>query len=535
MENEQLETDLLSALSNGEFVLYYQPRASCVTGHIVGVEALIRWQHPQRGLVMPGGFLPSLEKTGLIVPVGEWVLRTACQQARAWQIANLGNVSAAVNLSARQLYSAGLFKLVKSLLDESGLEPAYLELELTESALMENSEHAIDTLSRLRDIGVSIVVDDFGTGHSSLSFLKRFPLAAVMIDQTFVRDICANPDDALITRAVISMAHSLKLEVIAEGVETEAQLGVLIASRCDMIQGYFFSRPVGGDAVAEMLREKRQLASRHFTDGSNVRTLLLVDDEENILNSLKRLLRGSGYRILTASSGTQGLQALGENRVDVIISDQRMPEMTGVEFLRRVKDIHPDSVRIVLSGYTELQSVTSAINEGAIYKFLTKPWDDELLRANIEEAFRRKEMADEHRHLTDRLISTNAELGRAEHELRKLLAEKSQQASRNEVALGVFQEVLQNLPWPLIGIDEDGMVAASNADAEALFPQGLLGRTVGECLPEPLRAWLGLDETAGYLRCELNGRAYQAVRRTMGSGSRASGTLVILSPEPRTQ
>ena len=529
---QRLEAELRRASPRNEFRLQYYPKASCKSGRIVGAEALIRWQHPSRGLVSPGEFIPMLEETGLIVPVGEWVLRTACKQARAWHEAGLGQPMVAVNLSGRQLQMKNLFTVVKGVLDESGLEPGYLELELTESHLMHDPEGAIAMLSRLKAIGVRISVDDFGTGYSSLAYLKRLPLDSLKVDRSFIQDITEDPNDASITRAVIAMAHSLKLDVVAEGVETEAQLGLLIANNCDAVQGYYFSRPVDADALAALLREDRRLVSTLLVDDTKVRTLLLVDDEENILNSLKRLLRRSGYRVLTATSAELGLRLLGENRIDVVISDQRMPGMPGVEFLRRVKDIHPDTVRMMLSGYTDLQSVTDAINEGAIYKFLTKPWDDEQLCANIEEAFRRKEMAVDNKRLGEALHAANIELARVNDELRQHLHDQSQQVIRDEVALGTAQEVLQLLPWPYIGVDCDGMVAAANVDAETLLANGapLLGTMAAECLPGALIAWLD-SEQAGALGLDIAGTRYRVSRRSMGASSRSGGTLLTLEPE----
>src|SRR5574343_213500 len=208
------------------------------------------------------------------------------------------------------------------------------------------------------------------------------------------------------------------------------------------------------------------------------RTLLLVDDEENILAALMRVLRREGYRILTANGGEAGLKLLAENPVDVIVSDQRMPGMTGVEFLRQAKLIYPDSVRIVLSGYTELQSITDAINEGAIYKFLTKPWDDSMIRANIAEAFRHKELGDDNRRLA-------GELARANAELQGLLVEKQRRIALDEVSLDVAQEILYHMPMPIVGLDETGMMVFANPEAESILGKGeaLLGETAAERLP----------------------------------------------------
>jgi diguanylate cyclase (GGDEF)-like protein len=419
----RLEADLHYALPRGEFLLYYQPQVSCTTGKITGLEALLRWRHPQRGLVGPIDFIPALEATDLIIDVSAWVLTTACTQAQSWHAAGLGTPTIAVNVSGRQMLGDVLATMVRQALDSSGLAPAYLELELTESQLMTNAESVIGILTRLKAMGVKLSVDDFGTGYSSLAYLKRFPLDSLKVDRAFVRDIIADPNDVSITRAIITLAHSLKLKVVAEGVETEGQLGLLIANYCDEIQGYFFSWPLPAEEATALLHSGRALDRRMLGGMKRSRTLLLVDDEANILSSLKRLLRADGYQILTALGAEQGLELLASHRVDVIVSDQRMPGMSGVEFLRRVKVLHPATIRLVLSGYTDLQTVTDAINEGAIYKFLTKPWDDSHLRANIQEAFQAKELADENRRLHSEVLEANSQMSEANQQLQKQLAD----------------------------------------------------------------------------------------------------------------
>lgn len=250
-----LETSLRRALEREEFVLHYQPQISLHSGRITGVEALLRWQHPEQGLVSPGEFIPLLEEIGLIVPVGEWVLRTACAQNQAWLNAGLPPVRVAVNLSARQFRQGGLADMVCQTLHESGMAPELLELEVTESILIQDLQATISTLHRLHAIGIQISIDDFGTGYSSLSYLKHLPISKIKIDRSFVRDICTDPDDAAIANAVISLGHSLKLRVIAEGVETLEQQEYLQAQACDEIQGYYFSRPLPAADFAELLRK----------------------------------------------------------------------------------------------------------------------------------------------------------------------------------------------------------------------------------------------------------------------------------------
>jgi diguanylate cyclase (GGDEF)-like protein/PAS domain S-box-containing protein len=250
-----METHLRKALERNEFVLHYQPQVSLRTGRIIGMEALIRWQHPERGLVAPGEFIPLLEETGLIVSVGEWVLRTACAQNSAWLAAGLPPLRMAVNLSARQFHQSGLAAMVNQALQDAGLAPERLELEITESILIQDVQATITTLHQLHALGIQISIDDFGTGYSSLSYLKRLPISKIKIDRSFVRDICTDPDDGAIAHAVISLGHSLKMQVIAEGVETGEQLEHLRAQGCDEIQGYYFSRPLPAEAFAQLVRE----------------------------------------------------------------------------------------------------------------------------------------------------------------------------------------------------------------------------------------------------------------------------------------
>jgi diguanylate cyclase (GGDEF)-like protein/PAS domain S-box-containing protein len=257
-----METQLRRALERKEFVLHYQPQISLHSGQIIGMEALLRWQHPERGLVAPGEVIPLLEETGLILPVGEWVLRTACAQNSAWQAAGLPPLRVAVNLSARQFRQSSLATVVNRALQDAGLAPEHLELEITESIMIQDLQTTITTLDQLHALGIQISIDDFGTGYSSLSYLKRLPISKIKIDQSFIRDICTDPDDAAIAQAVISLGHSLKMKVIAEGVETREQMEHLRAQGCDKIQGFYFSRPLPIEAFAQLVRESQVTAKQ---------------------------------------------------------------------------------------------------------------------------------------------------------------------------------------------------------------------------------------------------------------------------------
>jgi len=249
----ELEKDLRKALERDEIIVHYQPQVSLSSGKMVGMEALVRWQHPTRGLVSPAQFIPLAEETGLIVPIGEYVLRTACKQNKLWQEKGYPPMRLAVNLSARQFQQKDLTTFIRDVLQETGLDARYLELEITESLAMDDVHQAISILHSLKELGVQISIDDFGTGYSSLSYLKKFPIQTLKIDRSFVNDISHDPDDAAIASSIIVMAHSLKLNVIAEGVETASQLNFLRDRNCNEMQGYLFSKPLSAEAFEEML------------------------------------------------------------------------------------------------------------------------------------------------------------------------------------------------------------------------------------------------------------------------------------------
>ena len=255
----RLESEMHSALARGEFELYYQPKVDTMSGYFYSAEALIRWRHPERGLVSPAAFIPLAEECGLIGPIGEWVLREACRQGRAWQLAGLPSLRIAVNVAAAQFRSGNLVETIRSALADAQFEPRLLEVELTESAVMSDPEESIKTLEKLSEMGVLVSVDDFGTGYSSMSYLRRFPIDHLKIDRSFLSEITARSDDASIVGAIVSLAHNLRLKVIAEGVETTAQLDLLKTLGCDQYQGYQFSPPV---PVADFERLMRSVYAK---------------------------------------------------------------------------------------------------------------------------------------------------------------------------------------------------------------------------------------------------------------------------------
>ena len=388
MAQIKLEKAVRKAVENNEFVLYYQPKVQLGSGRITGLEALLRWRRPGHGLVSPAEFIPALEETGLIVRVGTWVIDAACAQIGRWMRSRIGPIQVSVNVSGHQFIEGDLEGDVGKALVEHGIPADLLELELTESSLMADTARTITTLRNLKQLGVQISIDDFGTGYSSLAYLRRFPIDKLKIDIAFISDITTNPDAASIALTIIRMAHGLKLDVIAEGVETDAQLAYLQRNSCDQIQGHYFSRPLPLAEIEQIVRNEKRLPPTDGIANAPLKTLLLVDDEPEILTALHRVLRLEGYNILSALSAAEGFELLAKHPVQVIVCDQRMPVMSGAEFLDRVKVLYPDMLRIVLSGYTDLESVMDSINRGSIYRFYTKPWDSDALRENVRDAFR---------------------------------------------------------------------------------------------------------------------------------------------------
>jgi EAL domain-containing protein (putative c-di-GMP-specific phosphodiesterase class I) len=256
IEQLELENKLRRALERNEFVLHYQPQFDMHMGKIIGMEALVRWQQPDGQLLYPLDFIPIAEDTGMIVPLGEWVLRTACTQNKLWQTSDFLPLRVAVNLSGRQ-FQESLVSTIADVLKKTGLEPQFLELELTETSIMKNDDVAVEILTELKKMGIQICIDDFGTGYSSLSYLKRFPIDTLKIDQSFIRESMRDADHAAIVVAIITMAHTLKLKVVAEGVESQEQWAFLRDHNCDKMQGTLFSSPLPAEAFTQLITEFR--------------------------------------------------------------------------------------------------------------------------------------------------------------------------------------------------------------------------------------------------------------------------------------
>ncbi|MDX5377780.1 MAG: EAL domain-containing protein [Halomonas sp.] len=386
----ELRSALQRAIDEQQFELHYQPQIHGTSGRIVGCEALIRWRHPQRGFIPPAEFIGLAEDTGQIIAINEWVVRTACRDNRRLNDHDIGKYPIAVNISPMQFHRSGFAEGILKILEEVDLPPALLELELTENILMEGTDKAIETLTTLRRHGIAVAIDDFGTGFSSLSYLKHLPIDKIKIDRSFISEVISDHRDAAIVQGIIAMANQLQLKVVAEGVETQAHYAYLSKHLCDLFQGFYFARPMPFEELLPFLQDHHAATKDLRPDDHGViaPTILLVDDEPNVLQALKRTLRRDGYHILTAGSARDAFDLLATQEVVLVISDQRMPEMNGTEFLKRVKALYPQTLQILLSGYTDLQTITTAVNEGGIYKFLTKPWDDDELRVIVQQAVR---------------------------------------------------------------------------------------------------------------------------------------------------
>ena len=377
---------LVEALDNESFRLFYQPLVSAHDGGLTGFGALLRWQ-TDSGLLRPNRFMDIVERVGLSARLGEWVTGTAVAQLADWRAQGLDYLGMSVHLAGSMLAQSDCVDRIGELLHRHGLPGSAMEFEISENVLALDARQVFDTIGGLRDLGATLTVQDFGLGGLSFAALAQYPLDRLKIDRSFIRNVASDTRSAAIVRGIIAMGHRLGMKVTAKGVENEAELGFLRRNHCDFFQGYLFSEPLPADQLDELVG-RRFLLPNAFAATRPERTLLLLDDEENVLRSLVRLFRRDGYQILTANSVREAFDLLASNAVQVIVSDQRMPDMSGTEFLGRVRDLYPDTIRMVLSGYTDVTTITEAINRGAIYRFLTKPWNDEELREHIHAAFR---------------------------------------------------------------------------------------------------------------------------------------------------
>lgn len=387
---DDLSRRFVEAIANSEFRLFHQPVVNAHDGSISGFGTVLRWQTEQQGLLRPNRFLQLVERVGLSARVGAWVVESAMRQLVQWREQGLDYLTMSVHVASPMLTRGDCLDQIGELLHRFGLPGSAMEFEIAESVLGLDARDVYDTLTGLRRLGATLTVQDFGMGGLSFAALAQYPLDRLKIDRSFIHNVESDPRSAAIVRGIIAMGHRLGMRVTAKGVESEAELGFLRRNHCDFFQGYLFAPPLPAEELGELIR-RRFLLPEAFAATKPERTLLLLDDEENVLRSLVRLFRRDGYQILTANSVAEAFDLLASNHAQVILSDQRMPDMSGTEFLTRVRDLYPDTVRLILSGYTDLATITETINLGAIYRFLTKPWNDDELREHIRDAFRAHE------------------------------------------------------------------------------------------------------------------------------------------------
>lgn len=386
LQRLSMDNELRHAIEQDELTLNYQPQIDAVSGQICGIEALLRWQNDRLGAVSPFEFIPIAEENGLIIPIGEWVLRTACAQAKSWQRQGLPVERMSVNISVPQFIQPTFVDLVKYILTKTGLEPKYLELEITESLLAKDVDLAINSLRELKTVGVQLAIDDFGTGYSSLSYLKRFPIDRLKIDRSFVNEITSDPDDAAIATAVTAMAKSMSLGVIAEGVETEGQLNLLLNIGCREMQGYYFSRPLSIDDMSCFLKRNDNLIHLRQENTTARAIVLFLDDDDLILDTIKTVLSDEDYQVITANNASDAFEVLATHPIDVLVVDYRMPDLSGAEFLSRAFKQYPDIVQIMLSGECDLKSLVATLDNSDVNMYLEKPIDWDLLRSALQHA-----------------------------------------------------------------------------------------------------------------------------------------------------
>lgn len=482
-----IESGLRHAAERAELSLTYQLQADLKTGDIVGAQLTLCWHSQELGEVPSAEFVPIATQTGLIVMLGDWKREAACRQLRTWEQAGVRPPRIVLRISQLELQQPDMVDKLRRSLSSNGLAPQSLGIEISEQALSNSAPTLVRTLTQMRSLGLEITLGDFGSGSTNLGLLRSLPVDVIKVHRSCVPDVTAATGDVSLTRAVINMAHSLQMKVLADGVETTGQLTLLIANGCDRIQGSVLADSVDEAALTQQLANRVRLPDNLLTRRRE-RTLLLVDDEPNIVSALRRLFRRGGYRIVTACSGAEGLQRMAEYEVDVVLSDQRMPGMTGVEFLRRAKELYPETVRMVLSGYTELQSITDAVNEGAIYRFLTKPWDDERLIVHVQEAFAHKEMADENKRLASEVITASEALASANDRLELVLSNQQHQMDQETARANSVRDLVDMLPVPLLGIDPDGTIVLANKEAQRALGQrtALLGEPASAVLQQDL-------------------------------------------------
>ncbi|MDB5999174.1 MAG: hypothetical protein JWP52_873 [Rhizobacter sp.] len=523
-ERHWIRRDLPQAIAGNQFVLHYQPVVHVETGAVRSFEALIRWVHPQQGLVSPDRFVPEAEQAGLMVPLTLWVIEAALMQLAAWEAAGHRGLRMAINLSAEEVGSDLFETRLCEALDRWHVPAWQLVLELTERTFIRASQTSVDRLQRLRKMGMEVAIDDFGTGYASLATVAQLPVDIVKIDMSFTRGALQRHSDAAVCGAIRELARSLQLRCVAEGIETVGQAGFFSRLGCDELQGFHFSQPLESSEATALLE-----SSPHYEIGDRghdilaQRHLLLLDEEPDTLLVLRHLLQRDGYLIHATTAASEAFELLALHPVGVVISGQRLSATQDGEFLSRVKSLYPSTVRIMLSAFIEVQAVTEAVNEGAVYKLLAKPWNDQQLAKHVKHGFELFEMASQAERLHE-------ELRKANQRLEALASLQGHCLEVEQHALAAVRETLAVLPVPVISVDGEGRIVLSNMAADRWFCRGgsLLGRGIRGVLPEA--EWLLLQVT-GASTVMIDGRSWGVHRNLIGENSDSEAAVLSFLPE----
>ncbi|AFL72271.1 EAL domain-containing protein [Thiocystis violascens] len=381
----QLLQQLRQALQEDEFVLHYQPKIDLATATIIGGEALIRWRRPDGAMISPGDFIPLVETTDLVHPVGQWVLRTALHQMRIWSAASLPPQQVSINIAGPQFASETLPDEIAAMLAETGIAPHLFQIELLESLLLDDPEKARRQLIAIRKLGVTVALDDFGTGYSSLAYLSGFPVDILKIDRSFVNNLAEDAGNLAIIRATIAMAHGLGIRVVAEGVETDAQIALLHRLGCDLVQGYRTGRPMPAGDFARLIAADPVTMLPPALIKLTTQGVLIVEDDPVQRRLLSAQLANQGLAIFAVDCAEAVWEILADEQIYLLIADYGLPGMDGITLMEQTRERHPDIVRIMLSAASEAAIPSGAINRGGVFRYLTKPCRTEDLRAAAHE------------------------------------------------------------------------------------------------------------------------------------------------------
>ena len=540
------EAELLEQLSHAvaarEMDLSILPELNLQTGYLSGLNISPIWKHPVHGQIVTEELYRLARSCGQAGTLGETFFELSLAYYASLRKSMGVECNVAIVLPCDLIRLPDVDARLLALTKKAGLVPGDIELCFQESTLLTHDTGIQKVLTAFHRKGFKLTLEGFGQGSASLTALRSLPVYKLSIARNIVENVVSQLDDFYLVSAIVSMAQSLKIKVVADAVTTRAQAAALSRMNCHFGRGDLFACALSTAGFAQWFAiDLPQLCARR-AHGATAKqpALLLVDDEPNILAALRRVLKQDGYQIHCANSAQEAFEILAETQIDVIVSDQRMPEMSGTEFLSKVKARYPGTVRLVLSGYTDLQSVTDAINRGAIYKFLTKPWDDEQLRANLREAFQRHDIEQQNSRLKHEVETVNAELVQLNQVLELKISERNERLDRNNDFRQMMQEMLDSLPLAMLGINRTGKVVAVNRVARSLFMENgdLIGQdlnalpaAVAQTIDRFMRAHATKNET-DFVPCQFvfHDTAYAMRLKAMEQVADSKACLLMFEP-----